>query len=373
MYSQIPPSQAAAQAAIHRMETGKPLSNSGFNVVAPLPFGASESNQQLEHKKEHATRDPDFWVPESDAAVVFQAGNALFRVVPWVFKGNSAPLWDLCGLGKVEESNNSGHPHFMPNSETNPLVIWDTSGSEFRALMKWMDPRHHNDGPLTKADYRLILPAADRWDVDAAFQEAVEALDPLKFTIPHTERLCMAIMYDIPSWIRPTLEGLIRSNENMSEEDESRLRSFNVGAYRELMATRNRITQIRHKHLIRPPKVTHADACPSNQKARERCTAVWDRLWRDSCLHLIAIKEWVAPRTTLNHIQSAVEAASRTQEPMACAVKTLEGVVERGLLWLKEEDAEESGMHSILGPTHKLPPRDLGKEAPSIRGMDMSE
>lgn len=213
-----------------------------------------------------------------------------------------------------------------------------------------------SDGPLTRADYRLILPAAHRWDVKAAFEEAVSALHPHQFTMPHTERLCMAIMYDIPFWIRPTLQALIRSNENMTEEDELRLRSLNPAAYRELMATRNGILQIRHRLLIKPPKVTHASNCPY-PNTQEKCTLLWHRIWRDTGLHLIAVTGWVSPRTTLYYIQSAV-ATSRKHEEMACMDKTVEDVIERAVLWQKEEELEESGMRAILGSTHELPPAD---------------
>ncbi|KAG8910575.1 hypothetical protein FRC01_006254 [Tulasnella sp. 417] len=259
-HSQTVASQAAAQAAIQRL--GLAIgSNANGGSPSLMMDQSSVGSLASGNNRESIKKDPDFWVPETVPAVVFQAGDVLFRIVPWTFHRNSDPLWDLCELGRVAETKDQDDPAFTPNSETNPLIIRDTGAEEFRALMKWMDPHHHSDGQLTPQDYQLILPAAHRWDVRKAFLEAVAALHPHRFTMLHTERLCIAIMYDIPDWIRTTLEGLIRSNENLSEEDEQRLTSINPAAYRELMATRNNITQNRHKLLIRPPKVIHADDC----------------------------------------------------------------------------------------------------------------
>ncbi|KAG8991843.1 hypothetical protein FRB90_001207 [Tulasnella sp. 427] len=312
--------------------------------TGPIPSG----------KDDKIMRDPDFWVPESTPAVVFQADDVLFRVIPWCFQRTSAVLWDLCELGRKAEEMHQSEPTFCRNSETNPLVINDTSSAAFRALLKWMDPRHHTDGPLTPADYRLILPAAHRWAVSGAFKEAVEALHPSGFHMQHTERLWLAIMYDIPAWIRPTLKSLIRSIENPTEDDEARLRSVDIAAFRNLMATRNDIMQVRHKHLIRPPKVTHIGDCARSSKIQERCTSLWERMWRDSCLHLIATKEWLDPEITLGHLQGAIH-ANRARESMDCLDGAVQEVEDRGTLWKKERELEEAGMQAILGPYRELP------------------
>lgn len=72
MSEQITPSQAAGQAAVHRLAGALGTSHSGNTLdrVTPQPPITAPLSSNLE--REHAQKDPDFWAPESETAVVFQ-------------------------------------------------------------------------------------------------------------------------------------------------------------------------------------------------------------------------------------------------------------------------------------------------------------
>lgn len=207
-------------------------------------------------------------------------------------------------------------------------------------------------------DWRNILSISHRFDVENAFQDAVSNLDIDTYYLDTTDRLCLALKYNISHWIRPTLQSLIQSIKDVTQDEEMRLRSFHPSAFRELVQTRNAIMKARHKLLIKPPKILHIALCKYESSQPSRCTAVWDHLWREACLSLIAVTEWMAPRLTLLHVKSAVEMLGNKEGKggvWGCCKKTLEDVEKRGVLWSKEEALEEVGMHAILGPNYSLP------------------
>ncbi|KIO32317.1 hypothetical protein M407DRAFT_18632 [Tulasnella calospora MUT 4182] len=312
------------------------------------------------------SKDPDFFAPVGPGNLVFLVEKTLFCIHAWDFKTISPILSGLSVLGRRaeiyatrQESSSSldGQPiseNEPPNSEANPIVLKEpATAAGFRALLKWLYPHHHDNGPLSQEDWKSLLPVAHFYQVEKAFKTAVAELDPKRYYLEPTQRLWCALAYDIPEWIRPTLAELIRSDQQLLKDQVDRLKCFHEPAFRTLIAVRATLVRHRHRLIILPPTVTHSEDCVAGSRT-EHCQERWNRIWRDSCLHLISCTGWVGGMTVEVYLEDAVDQVQKLASS-ECLRLTLSDVNARGILWRKETQIEEQGMKDIIGPRFVLP------------------
>ncbi|KAG8914640.1 hypothetical protein FRC00_011885 [Tulasnella sp. 408] len=322
----------AAEAAEQRQR--EQISSSG-PLSRPGPLG------------QHAWRkDPDFFAPVAPGNLV---EDTLFCIHAWDFRTISPVLCGLSELGQKAEihtaskessSSLDGQPiseSELPNSEANPIIVGEpTTAAGFRALLKWLHPHHHNDGPLSKDDWKCLLPVAHFYQIDKAFKTAVVELDPRHYYFEPTQRLWFALAYEIPQWIRTTLLELIQSDQQLTKEQVDRLKSFHEPAFRALVAVRAALIRHRHRLMLLPPTITHSEECTTGSR-----TAHCQERWVGG----IAVKSFLG------------DAVARVQQVAfsECLQLTYDDVKLRGVLWRKEAQILEQGMQEIIGPEFSVP------------------
>lgn len=210
-----------------------------------------------------------------------------------------------------------------------------------------------SDGPLSKDDWKCLLPVAHFYQIDKAFKAAVSELDPNHHYLEPTQRLWFALAYEIPQWIRTTLLELIRSDDQLTKEQVDRLKSFHEPAFRALVAVRTALIRHRHRLILLPPTATHSEECTTGSRTAH-CQERWDRIWRDSCLHLISCTGWVGGIAVESFLGDAVERVQKLTFS-ECLQLTFSDVKSRGVLWRKEAQILEHGMQEILGPEFSVP------------------
>ncbi|KAF9012718.1 hypothetical protein BDQ17DRAFT_1344506 [Cyathus striatus] len=146
--------------------------------------------------------------------VVFLVDNCLFKVPRYYLAQNSdifRATFSLPCTGAVEGS-----------SDDIPFKLEGINRDDFRNLMRVIYPKYPNNSDnLTPAEWISVLKLSTMWNFTDIRKRAIDELSTAKFD--PVEKILLAKVHKIPSWLIGGYNELIRRRESISVEEATRL------------------------------------------------------------------------------------------------------------------------------------------------------